>query len=70
MSNDQIQCQVKWFKPDLQYGFAYDDDEVSYFLHKSEFQGDLELLTQGDVIKGTPKKNEKGMYLSEIRLEL
>jgi cold shock CspA family protein len=67
---DEIRCWVKWYKPELKYGFAYDDNEVTYFIHKSEFKEDFEFLMQGDVILGIPEQNEKGWFLTDIQQEV
>jgi hypothetical protein len=68
--DEEVRCWVKWYKPDLKYGFAYDDDELNYFIHKSEFVDEIEFVSQGDTILGIPRKNEKGLYLSNIKIEV
>jgi CspA family cold shock protein len=60
--------QVKWFSSEKGYGFITGEDEVDYFVHYSEIQGEgFKSLNEGDEVEFDVETKPKGPCAINVR---
>ena len=67
--DNKMNGTVLWYDVNRGYGFLQGEDELQYFLHRSNILNQVQLLPQ-DEVEFIPSVNEKGtVALNVIRIE-
>lgn len=66
----RLNGKVKWFKPNIGYGFIETDDGKDYFLHYSKLApGTKEkFLKEGTNVSFDPEESEKGAMATNVKI--